>query len=422
MAIVTTLALGVTAHRSLRRLAWVVALSAAATALVLAIATKMLVLFVGFLLVLGFAALGLGYLRGWHDLGWTTAVLVDFCVLGMTAIALIGDPDQVERILRPASLVALQLSLVVVYFGALFYRTVARSEELTVAEIVQGVAAVVIGLGGATAITHTMELPGTVLGAVSLVVAAGCYAASFVFIDRRHERRHSFIFYTSVALVIALVGFVWLLDGTLLSVALAAAAAITAWLGSSRARATLSVHGAVYAVIAAITSGLLPESIDALTGPSIGSAGGVSLAGVIALVVLGVCAALPVATHGKTWGRFSRAPTVVLLAALLLGASGIAVSFGARLLPVADATGPEPGALAALRTGVLAVATLALAWLGRLRAMPEAIWVVYVVLGLGGVKLLAEDLRAGRAATLFISMALYGGALILAPRLARHRK
>jgi hypothetical protein len=41
------------------------------------------------------------------------------------------------------------------------------------------------------------------------------------------------------------------------------------------------------------------------------------------------------------------------------------------------------------------------------------------VLVAGGLKLLAEDLRHSRASTLFVALALYGGALIVAPRLAR---
>lgn len=420
MAAVTTLAMIVAARRNLRRLAWVIALIAAGTALALAVGTKMLIVFAGFLLLLGFAALWLGYLRGWHDLGWTMAGLIDFCVIGMTAIALIGDPEQVERILRPGSLLVLQLSLVVAYFGAFFYRTLSRSEELTIAEIVQGIAAVLIGLGGAIAVTQARELPGAALGVVSLLTAAGCYAASFAFIDRRLAKRGSFIFYTSLALVFALVGFGALLDGAVLAVAFSVAALLTAWLGASRARATLSLHAAVYAVAAAITSGLVASSVEALTGSSVGR--GITVSGLVALVVLGICAALPVATHGKTWGRFSRAPKVVLLATLLLGLAGIVVNLGARFLPTGDGTVAEPGALATLRTGVLALSALLLASIGRWRAMPEASWLVYAVLAAGGLKLLLEDLRAGRAATLFISLALYGGALILAPRLARRRK
>ncbi len=40
----------------------------------------------------------------------------------------------------------------------------------------------------------------------------------------------------------------------------------------------------------------------------------------------------------------------------------------------------------------------------------------------GGFKLLAEDFPAGRPLTLLVALALYGGALILAPRLGRKRE
>jgi hypothetical protein len=38
---------------------------------------------------------------------------------------------------------------------------------------------------------------------------------------------------------------------------------------------------------------------------------------------------------------------------------------------------------------------------------------------LGGLKLLLQDLREGRPATLVLSLALYGAVLLLAPRLLR---
>jgi hypothetical protein len=41
------------------------------------------------------------------------------------------------------------------------------------------------------------------------------------------------------------------------------------------------------------------------------------------------------------------------------------------------------------------------------------------LLAIGGLKLVTEDLREGRPATLFVSLVLYGGALIAAPRLMR---
>ena len=97
------------------------------------------------------------------------------------------------------------------------------------------------------------------------------------------------------------------------------------------------------------------------------------------------------------------------------------VTLGATWIP-ASADGQIPaGALATLRTAVLALAALALALLGRSNRWAEAAWLVDPVLAAGGIKLRLEDVRAGQALTLFISFALYGGALILSPRLAKRK-
>jgi hypothetical protein len=47
---------------------------------------------------------------------------------------------------------------------------------------------------------------------------------------------------------------------------------------------------------------------------------------------------------------------------------------------------------------------------------------VYPVLLAGAAKLLYEDLRVGVAATLFAGFAVYGVALIVAPRLRHHAR
>ncbi|HEY5113807.1 MAG TPA: hypothetical protein VIJ45_06825, partial [Coriobacteriia bacterium] len=83
--------------------------------------------------------------------------------------------------------------------------------------------------------------------------------------------------------------------------------------------------------------------------------------------------------------------------------------------------GADAGVVATVRTSVLAAAALALAWAGRYRRFREAAWLLYPVLVVGGLKLLVEDLPRSRPATLFIALALYGGALIVAPRLGRVR-
>ena len=75
--------------------------------------------------------------------------------------------------------------------------------------------------------------------------------------------------------------------------------------------------------------------------------------------------------------------------------------------------------VAVLKTGVLAIAGVLLALGSRWTRLSEAAWLVYPVLIVGGGKLLLEDFPNGRPATLVLSLTLYGGALILAPRLRR---
>jgi hypothetical protein len=78
-----------------------------------------------------------------------------------------------------------------------------------------------------------------------------------------------------------------------------------------------------------------------------------------------------------------------------------------------------PAALAVARTALLSGSALALAWLGGRPRWREAAWLVYPILVLGGLKLLIEDLGTGRTVSLALSFALYGLALIVAPRWVR---
>ncbi len=74
-----------------------------------------------------------------------------------------------------------------------------------------------------------------------------------------------------------------------------------------------------------------------------------------------------------------------------------------------------------LRTAVLAALVLGLALAARRGPGPSSVWLVYPLVALGGVKLLLQDVREGRPATLVLSLALYGAVLVLAPAAAEAR-
>jgi hypothetical protein len=126
---------------------------------------------------------------------------------------------------------------------------------------------------------------------------------------------------------------------------------------------------------------------------------------------------LPASSEGRTWGWFARVPRVVIDAVVLLGVAAIAVS-----LVVPAGVGervPDAAMLAAVRSAALAAIAILAAWASGRPRWPEASWLVYPLLVIGGIKLLLVDLPQGRPATLVLSFIVYGAALILAPRLGR---
>jgi len=96
---------------------------------------------------------------------------------------------------------------------------------------------------------------------------------------------------------------------------------------------------------------------------------------------------------------------------VLLGAGWAAVT------ALTGLAGGGPSAAAVSRTAVLAVTVIALAFAARRTRWAELGWPVVPLLALGCVKLLIEDMRRGSAVTLTVSLALFGTALIVAPRL-----
>ena len=114
----------------------------------------------------------------------------------------------------------------------------------------------------------------------------------------------------------------------------------------------------------------------------------------------------------------AHAPRLLVTVLLVWSAGGWLISLIAPALPAA-AGHPDAGILATIRTSVLAAAALALAWAGRFERFRESAWLLYPLLAIGGLKLLVEDLPRSRPATLFVALALFGGALIIAPRLSK---
>jgi hypothetical protein len=347
-------------------------------------------------------------------MAWTLGGLISTTILLMTTICLGAPQERAWELFSTDMLLAIQLSWVVVFVGAVGYRKLTTREDLTLGEILSGIVVLAVGFGGATAVTRMTAVSGVSLGVVSLALAVGAYGVAFVVADRQARHRRSFIFYSSVALLVTLVASITVMHGPALTITFAAVALLTAWLGYRRARATLSLHSAVYILAAASTSGLLAGTIATFVNAGSLDGAWITPSVLLVMAVAAVFVWLPVAAHGRTWGRFSSIPKIVVSALFLLSVVAVAETLAARALP-AD----EPGMLASLRTAALALAAVTAAWFGRMPRWPEASRLVYPLLAIGGLKLVVQDLPAGRPLTLFLSFGIYGVALIVAPRLAR---
>jgi hypothetical protein len=80
---------------------------------------------------------------------------------------------------------------------------------------------------------------------------------------------------------------------------------------------------------------------------------------------------------------------------------------------------PGAGALATARTAALSALAITMSALARRVSASELTCLVPAVLIATGAKLLLEDFRHGHPASLFLTLALYGGALIATSRLGR---
>ncbi len=168
---------------------------------------------------------------------------------------------------------------------------------------------------------------------------------------------------------------------------------------------------AVYVLASATMSGLLTLATLALVTPVSVHPGELGVAAFVALGALGVVVFVPVTMSSLSWAGLRTVPRLVVIAAFVWTAAGALVLvaqlwLGERL---------DGATLATLRTVALVAAALALSRGARGEHGREAGWLVYPMIVLIGVKLLFADFPNGRPETLFVAMAAYGCALIVAP-------
>lgn len=403
---VTAAGLAAAARARLRLVAWAFTLGALGSGLLLQAATGRPVLFTWLLLGLGAGTLLLAYGRGWRLKRWVVALAVDALVLRLVVTAAGGASGAPA----PASVLPLALALPVAYLGLFTYRALVLGKGVRAFYITQSLAVLAIGYGGALHLARSGGGAAVPLGLAALVAAIAYYTVAFTVVRRRHGQGRAFFWCATLALVFLALGSRVVAGGPWLPwcwLVLGLGATLE---GNRTGRLTLHAHGVVYLLLGVISSGLAAAAWGAFAGaaagprPSPGAAGAATWLAAIACWVLQSRSGLAPAGAALV-PRFGAALPV------LLGAGWAAVTVLAR------AAGDGPAALAVVRTAVLSCTVVGLAFAARRTRWTELGWPVVPLLVVGGVKLLIEDMRRGTPVTLTVALALFGAALIVAPRI-----
>jgi hypothetical protein len=348
-------------------------------------------------------------LNHWLSERWLTATAADLAVLLATWLVTNerGLPDSYLPIPH-AALLGAQAALLGIYLASTIVRTLLRGFTFTLFETAQCAIAFAIALGGGMRLAATDAGVRESAAMLSLLCAAACYLVSFRVLDHDHVRGRNFYTYSTFGFLLALAGTRMLFSGAAAAAAWAVLAIACVWLGRVYGRFTLQVHGGIYLLVGLLVSGALEDASELLFGsrlwpvaPAWPILGGAATAAICYLLARHVHSALRVAEAGVLiWLAGS------IVAGLLTFAYHTV--FGA---------GASHAYCATLRTAVLSLGALVLAWAGARWGRVEFSRLVYPVMVLGAWRVVAIDLRQDRTTALFLSLLLYGAALILLPRI-----
>jgi len=395
----------------------IVSVSSASVAALLLLATHDLYPFTLALLAIA-AALEFEACRGreggWR---WLAAALADLAAILLTFIVSRRElPEGYAAIPAHAALVTLAL-LLIIYVASAAVRTLVQRHSFTLLETVQTTAALGVSIGGAAVIVADSASATAALGLLALAGGLACYVISFVVVGLRIK--WNFRAWATFGLLLVLSGT--FLAGTFLPFSGArywmlwcGCAVACCWIAMASRRPTLGLHGAVYLLLGALTSGVMKQPFSRLLG---GDADAPNWWGAALVVGSALVAwvAIAISWPGETAHWRNRASSFTFAAIVTWILAGATTH---ELV----AAWPGSGAPAdTLGTVVLTLLSVALAWSGMRWERPELVWLVYGFMALAAWKLVARDFQNERNLALVASLLFYGGTLILLPRILQRK-
>ncbi|MDH3336354.1 MAG: DUF2339 domain-containing protein [Gammaproteobacteria bacterium] len=416
LALFCALAMLVAVTRNLRSLGWLVTAGGIVTAFVVLNASRAAVAVPAFLIILGLGSLWAVYVRQWIGPQWLGALGAN---TGVVVLLLISTSDQWST--EPLTPFLLGAALLVTYLVSFALRSHVRGQNVGIFETLQALLAVGIVFWAASVAAQAGQLALATVGAWVVVIGACAYGLAFT-PETRSARGRNFYFHSALGLALVVAGTALAMSPAIAAAAWSLMALAMAWFSGRFGRVALSLQCTFLLLAAGVGSGILTTGLEALAGDA--SAlwpPFVPWHLIIALTTV-ACLFIPVAQHSDRWGVLSGAPQLIVLALSVWEVGGLMVVYLAPALAGVGGADANPAILAALRTAVLSAASVTLALSSRFKRWPEARWLVYPVLLVVGVKLLLEDFPNGQPATLFVALAVVGGALLLVAKLLSRDK
>jgi len=412
----TVFGLAVSWRKDLLVVASITTLAGLGTAAGLLMATRDVLPFTFVFLATAAAVEASACLGHWLSERWLAATTADLSVL--LATWLVTNARGLPAAYAPIPhswLLASQVLLLAIYLSSTIIRTLLRGFTFTAFETAQCALAFLIGVGGGLRLSNQSSAA----GALALACAAACYVVAFALLDRDGSHGRNFYTYSTFGILLALAGSRILLSGTAASGAWLALAISCIGAGGFFGRLTLQVHGGVYLLLALASSGALQQAGDFLLGEATWSGEQPAAIGAGALAAA-VCYLLAARHRRAERGAWSlQAFRLVVAGALVWLTAGIAAGALTIAYHALYGAGASHAYCATLHTGVLVGAALLLAWAGSRWNRLELSRLIYPVMIAGAYRLVVEDLHQDRKAALFLSLLLYGAALIALPRLHR---
>jgi hypothetical protein len=251
--------------------------------------------------------------------------------------------------------------------------------------------------------------------AIGTVVAAAFLWAAAVVGAKRDEVSDTRNYPAIVGTLLTIAGSFLLFPPAVASIGWAVAAAALGWVARPRLDRSFPLHAALFGSAAAVASGLLPFIFTGVILPAEGKLATAAPAALITLVLLTASVALMAVRRDPS--HFSM-PRTVLLG---IAAGGWCATIFAALERIAPFAAAEPGASVS-RTLLFSAFAVGLALVARSGTVADVKYLVNPFFVVIAIKLLVEDYRFGTPATLFVSLAAFGGALVLGARYRRRKK